>query len=82
MGLDVSRTRWATETRIELLFTAMTMLHASRFHLHRLAWFPDLTMDFVSRSFKRFDNRIGGALSRAAPRNAAPDNAEQRQSML
>lgn len=79
---DISRTRWALETRIELLFTAMTMLHASRIHLHRLAWFPDLTMDFVSCSFKRFDDSAGGVLSRAGPRSTDRGNAEQRQSML
>ncbi|KAI3479976.1 hypothetical protein L1887_57874 [Cichorium endivia] len=58
------------------------MLHASRIHLHRLAWFPDLTMDFVSCSFKRFDDSAGGVLSRAGPRSTDRGNAEQRQSML
>ncbi|PWN52540.1 hypothetical protein IE53DRAFT_311915 [Violaceomyces palustris] len=42
----------ASQTKLEITFTAMVILHAARIHLHRQAWFSDLTMDFESCSFK------------------------------
>ncbi|SPO27753.1 uncharacterized protein UTRI_04208_B [Ustilago trichophora] len=85
------RLRWINDTRIELLFTSMTMLHASRIHLHRIAWFHDLTMDFTSCSFKKLDNaadRVSTAvgLGSSAPVAASPQSTAagdaRRQAML
>lgn len=45
-------TRWAREVEVELLFAALLMLHAGRIHLHRQAWFTDLTLDFSSCTFR------------------------------
>lgn len=51
--LQIKRSWWANDARVELLFTSLLMLYSSRIHLHRLAWFADLTMDFTTCSFKR-----------------------------
>ncbi|SNX85890.1 uncharacterized protein MEPE_04599 [Melanopsichium pennsylvanicum] len=79
-------TRWANDTRIELLFTAMTMLHASRIHLHRLAWFHDLTMDFSSCSFKKFNEAsnvaVGTTALRTSPGPVSQETLSRRQAML
>ncbi|SPO32464.1 uncharacterized protein UTRI_04208 [Ustilago trichophora] len=91
-GNEDERLRWVKDTRIELLFTSMTMLHASRIHLHRIAWFHDLTMDFTSCSFKKLDNAaenvnaavvgLGSPMSvTASPQTTAAGDA-RRQAML
>lgn len=42
----------------ELNFTSTMMLLASRIHLHRQAWFADMTFDFQSCSFKQKINEM------------------------
>ncbi|KAJ1022435.1 hypothetical protein NDA16_003424 [Ustilago loliicola] len=80
---ELERMRWANETRVELLFTSLAMLYSSRIHLHRLAWFQDLTMDFTTCSF----NKPSGSSkhprvdSPVPPRSTAAD-ASRRQAML
>lgn len=76
---EMERVRWANDTRIEILFTAMTMLHASRIHLHRLAWFHDLTMDFTSCSFKKFDSTVQIPLTSGA---TSAEHSARRRALL
>ncbi|EPQ29701.1 uncharacterized protein PFL1_02921 [Pseudozyma flocculosa PF-1] len=40
------------QTKLEIIFTSLVVMHAARIHLHRQAWFSDLQMDLESCSFR------------------------------
>ena len=73
------------ETKLEVIFTAMVVLHAARIHLHRQAWFSDLTMDFESCSFKQKPTASEvPSLSNGSPSSVDADgcDCERRPSIL
>lgn len=73
---------WALETQMEMLFTTMTVLHAARIHLHRQAWFADLTMDFESCSFAQPTQNLHENSPQADRLPASSRRDEETQNML
>lgn len=79
--------QWANETKAEVLFAAILMLHAGRIHAHRQAWFNDLSLDLSSCSFQQEslspDDVHTPHLASTSTRQRAPGMCEQDlQAML